>query len=151
MNEALKKTGQVAGKIARNTTFQIVVGVLAVLGFVYWIGRKMGQKEIPQVEYPNKGTGLPAGWQGQAESIIKDCYDVVYGSIVFSGAKDELFTTLLGLSDDQLVYVYNAWNARYFRLHNETLTQAIDNEVYYDYFTGKKSSIVNKMKSLKLA
>lgn len=148
---ALKTAGSVAGSIVKNSTFQIVVGILAILGFVYYVGTKMGQKVIPTVDYPNKGAGLPEGWQKQAEELLNKCHDAVYGYLVSAQGKEQVFIALLSLSDDQLVYMYNSFNAKYFREHDETLTAAIDNELIYLYTTGTKSQLINRMRGLKLA
>ncbi len=139
-------------QIAKNRTVQIVLVAVVVLGFVYIIGRSAGRSQNigPTVDYPTRGNGLPSGWDKEAETLLQDLYNVISGWLVLSGTKDDVFQRYLDLSDDQLTYLYNLWSSRYFYKDQETLTEAIDNEKWYDTLSGKKPKLVNRLIGLKL-
>lgn len=137
-------------KIAQNKTVQIVLIAIVVLAFVYYLGRKLGEKYIPPVPYPDGGNSLPVDWQRQGDALTDQCRVILYGLGKRSDERDELFVSLFALSNDQLTYVYNAWNARYYKEKGDSLTQAIDDIIVYGWLTGNKKKIVNRLKSLGL-
>ena len=137
-------------KVAQNRTVQIILVAALVLGFVYYLGRKLGEKYMPPVAYPDGGKTLPADWQKQGDILVDQAHAILYGLFKRSDERDELFVSMLALSNDQLTYMYNRWGAAYYKEKGDSLTQAIDDVYVYGWLTGNKKKIVNKMKTLGL-
>lgn len=103
--------------------------IVIVLVVMYLIGRAAGLRkaEKDQVKLPNNGLGIPTGWD--PVPLANELFTVMDG-VASNGTiqKDRVFNKCLGLTPDQLVAVYNAFN-RLFRSKNDgTLTQWLRDE-----------------------
>lgn len=126
-------------------------------GLVIWGGYKAVKalrSRITPKPLPNAGQGIPVvGYTqtGQPVSwspakIVEDNFSAMTGLGTFSGTKDEAWKEIINLpSADMLTATYNAFNSDP-RSGGETLTQWIDSEYYYDYFSGVKDQVLSKLR-----
>lgn len=109
------------------TVIGIVVSIIIIITVIYILGRRSIKKQIP------KDVELPSDTQagGQTNFNPGPFTDAVYEDITeIIGTRDSVpYQNLLGLSNSQLVAVYNDWNQRYYSKVKQTLTQAIADEM----------------------
>lgn len=148
----------------------IVVAVLliAVLGIAWYLNNE-GKKCDPDRPGFNKdgerdstcggqngGTNNPVvpplptndELKNQVLSVSKLLYDAMKDWNTFSGTKDDAWKTLLALPDAQIGAVYIYFNAKYGA--GDSLTQWIKDENYYDYASGVKQLVLDKLSNLNL-
>jgi len=135
----------------------IVVGV-GVLGFFLYkkIKKKLaflppvfplptGGGGMPVVSYDDKG--VPTFWN--PAPLSTELYDVMDGVLSTAPNKDKAWAKFSNLpTPDMQVSVYNHFNKNFG--DGETLTQWINDERLYDYFSGGKEIILAKLSSLGL-
>lgn len=131
------------------TMFWAIAIVLILLVYVYFKGKKDGKLNIKDAPYLFGSEGIPKGFNPNI--LADDLHDVMSGLFTLSGTKDKAFQKLINLNtDDMVIAVYNAFNKKYGAEGNGTLTQWIDDERYYDPFTGAKDKALQRLRSLRL-
>jgi len=135
----------------------LVVGA-GILGFIIYKKIKKKMNVLPQTfPLPTGGGGMPVvsyNPQGQPtfwnpEPLAKELFDVMDGLFTFTGTKDAVFLKFAQLpSGDMATSVYNQYNKNYGG--GETLTQWINDELYYDYFGQGKQLALAKLAALGL-
>lgn len=127
----------------------IAVIALGVAIYIYFKGKKDGKIYIPDAPYINGANAIPAGWNPNilADKLYKAMNDI----FVLSGTKDAAWKELLNLStDDMIIAVYNTFNKKYGTKGKGSLTEWVNDEIYYDYASGVKGKLYDKLKSLRL-
>ncbi len=100
-----------------------------------------GGMGIPVTGYTPSGTPIP--WN--PAPIVEANFSAMSGLGTFSGTKDDAWNLIIQLpSVDMLTATYNAFNAD-SRANGDSLTQWIRDENYYDYFSGVKEAVLNKL------
>ena len=118
-------------KIAANRPLQYFLVVVLIVAVIWYIGYRAARnkfKDSTSVPYPDGGTGLPAQGQRILDNLVDETYDVLDGIWQGTGIKEPVFNQYRALTNDQLTYVYNKYNASFQRTTGETLTQAIEAE-----------------------
>ena len=104
-------------------TKYIVIGVLvlALLAFVYFTGKKSGNKQKPKpLKLPNNGSGIPEDWS-PVNDVVR-----LYEAMDGMGTDEEaIYWVLTGKTDDQLAAIYNEYGNRY----GEDLIEALRDEL----------------------
>jgi hypothetical protein len=124
---------------AKKNSGWIIIAVIAigVAIYIYFKGKRDGKIYIPDGWNPN--------------TLADKLYKVMNDTIVASGTKDAAWKELLGLAtDDMIIAVYNTFNKKYATKGKGSLTEWVNDEIYYDYLSGVKSKLYNKLKSLRL-
>lgn len=131
---------------------KVVVGAVATYGT--YKGVKYLRSRNRFVPLPNGGTGIPVtGYDGNGQPVswspvglVDELYSAMSGLGTFTGTKDAVWTKIIQLpTNDMLTATYNSFNQDK-RAGGETLTQWIDNEYYYDYFSGVKDDVLAKLR-----
>jgi len=135
----------------------LVVGA-GILGFIIYKRIKKKTAMLPPVfELPTGGGGMPVvsyNPQGQPtfwnpaplSSELADVMDSWYST---APSKDKVWAKFSNLpTPDMQVSVYNHFNKNFG--NGETLTQWINDEIGYDYFSGGKAIILAKLSALGL-
>jgi hypothetical protein len=126
----------------------VMVSIIIIIVIVYILGRRSIKKQIP------KEVELPSDTQsGNSSNFNPGPYtDAIYEDIteIFGTRDSKPYQDLLGLSNTQLVAVYNDWNQRYYSKSKETLTQAIAKETtIWNYsWLSVAGTLINRLKSL---
>ena len=138
------------------TPLKYVTAGIAIYGT--YKGVKYLRNRIPAAQLPAGGAGIPTvGYTQTGQAIAWDpkpmsdqLYNAMSGLFTTSGTKDEAWTALIQLpTNDMLTAVYNQFNKDHG--NGTTLTAWIDDEYYYDYFTGVKVQALNKLRGAGLA
>lgn len=110
----------------------IAIVVLAVL--LYFVGNSIGKKVPPPTaalpDDNNPGTvGQPLSVAEQAmiDGLASRIFDDVDG-IQWYNHDNDLYQECLNLTSRLTTALYNTFNDKYFKEHNETLTQILGNE-----------------------
>jgi hypothetical protein len=136
--------------VLTNRPLQLVIIAAALLGFVYWYGRRSISDTMKYDHpLPNSGTGIPANWSATAVRFADDLHGIIDGVFTLSGAKDRVCSTVLALTNDQITAIYNAYNRKYCTDSASTLTRDLDGE-WWRPSSGVLGDLVNKLKSLNL-
>jgi len=135
----------------------LLLGV-GVLGFIVYKKVKKKFSVLPATfPLPTGGGGMPVvsyNTQGEPtfwnpEPLAKELFDIMDGLFTLSGTKNEVFLKFAQLpTPDMATSVYNQFNKNYG--NGETLTQWINDELYYDYFGSGKSLALAKLQTLGL-
>jgi hypothetical protein len=124
----------------------IAVLTIAVIAVIWYWAYHSGKKYVPKdVVLPvDSNTGDQTFNPGKYTDIV---YNQVYGFIMFAH-NNELLQSVANLSDSQLVAVYNDWSKRYFEKDKETMTQALEGEVWPGdpSWSAIKDGIVSRLK-----
>lgn len=124
---------------------------------IYFVGKSTGKKkgQGTQAKLPNSGSGIPKGWD--PAPIARATYDSLKGLLTSPVRKQQTYSMLYALTNDQLTAVYNEFNRLYQGgLKGDTLYTWIKDEwVNYDPFTTIFSNddrplLLAKMVNLKL-
>lgn len=100
---------------------------------------------IPTVGYTPQGT--PVAWS--PEPLVDELHNVM-STASLTGTKDAAWQKVIDLpSPDMVAAVYNRFNQKWG--DGDTLTQWIDDEFYYDYFSGVKDQVLQKLRGQGLA
>ena len=138
------------GLVLTNRPLQLVIIVAALLGFVYWYGRRSISDTLKYDHpLPNSGSGIPKNWDAQAVLFADNLNGVIEGVFTLSGAKDRVCATVLALTNDQITAVYNAYNRKYCTESATTLTRDLNGE-FWRPASGVLGDLVTKLKSLNL-
>jgi hypothetical protein len=130
-------------------TVLIAVLVIAFAIYMYFKGKKDGKTIIPDAPYIHGKAGIPAGFN--PNNLADKLYEVMSGLFTVSGHKDAAWNQLLNLAtDDMVIAVYNAFNDKYGNKGKGSLTQWIADEYYYDFSTGIKPKVLDRLKKLRL-
>jgi len=130
----------------------IAGAVLLFLVILGWYFYRRGKKAAtgPTVKFDEGTNAIPAGWSPLP--LVEQLHDVMAGAFTGSGSKDEAWLKLYNLpTGDMIRAVYKAFNEKYFADGHGTLTQWIRDENFYDYLTGVKEKLLEKLSSLNLA
>lgn len=128
-------------------TIMAVIAAIAVLIYIYVRGRKDGRKYIPDAPYIEN----QEMWQAtfNPNILAEELHRVMDSNFTLTGTKDAAWKKLLNLgTDNMIIAVYNTFNKRYASESKGSLTQWIDDEVYYDYLSGVKKKTLDKLRSL---
>jgi hypothetical protein len=129
-----------------NRPLQIVLIAAALLGVVYWYGRRSrDDKSKYDHELPNSGSGIPQNWNPETRAAALN--DVMDGLFTPTADKEAEWFTCLQLTNDQLVAVYSAFNRMYCADDDETLTTWIKSETGA-FWGSVKQQLVNRLVSL---
>lgn len=128
----------------------VILIILVIVAVIYFLGRRAGKKQTPQeVELPsdiqpNEIVSFNPG--PYTDAIFEDVNET------FGFRDAEPYNQALGLSNTQLVAVYNDWNQRYFNKVGKSLTKAIQDETtLWNYsFISAAKTLIDRLKSLKL-
>jgi hypothetical protein len=128
----------------------VIVVILIIVAIIYFLGKKAGKKTTPQeVELPsdiqpNEITSFNPG--PYTDAIFQDVNEL------FGFRDAEPYNQALGLSNTQLVAVYNDWNQRYLNKVGKTMTKAIQDETtLWNYsFISAAKTLIDRLKNLKL-
>lgn len=134
------------------TLIVISVVVLIALILLAWYFYRQGKKNAtgPTVKFEEGTAQLPSGWR--PEPLADELHDAMAGLFSFSGTKDKAWYQLYKLpTNDMVRAVYQAFNTKYFKKGSGTLTQWIRDEKYYDYTSGIKEQVLNRLSQLNLA
>lgn len=102
---------------------------------------------LPIVGY--SPSGVPALWNGNA--LANKLHDVMDGFATLTTTKDDAWQDLIDLPTDEMVkQTYNEFNRLYSKDKDDTLTQWIKDENYYDYFSGVKEKAIRRLTTLNL-
>jgi len=135
----------------------LIVGA-GILGFIIYKKVKKKLEFLPPVfPLPTGGGGMPVvsyNPQGQPTfwnpaPLSTELFDVMDGLFTQAPTKDKAWAKFSNLpTPDMQVSVYNHFNKNFG--DGETLTQWINDERAYDYFSGGKEIILAKLSSLGL-
>ncbi|MGI4862469.1 MAG: hypothetical protein ACRYFZ_00985 [Janthinobacterium lividum] len=141
---------KVLAVVMTNRPLQIFLIAVAVLGLVYWYGRRSISDTLKYDHpLPNSGSGIPTNWSATAVKFADDLHGIIDGLFTLSGAKDRVCSQVLALTDDQITAIYNAYNRKYCTDSSATLTRDLDGE-FWRPVSGKLGDLVSKLKSLNL-
>lgn len=127
----------------------IAILTIGVMMFIYYKGKKSGAINIPDAPYPDGTQGIPAGFNPNV--LADELHSVMSGLFTLSGTKDKTWRKLLDLpTNDMVVAVYNTFNSKYGGLGKGSLTNWINDEYYYDFASGIKTKVLQRLKSLRL-
>jgi len=136
---------------AKKNSGWIIIAVIAVgiAIYIYFKGKKAGKIYIPDVPY----IADQAMWQATFNpNILADELYQVMDKVfppVLTGTKDAVWKKLLALgTDNMIIAVYNTFNQRYKDKGKGSLTKWIDDELYFDLFSGIKTKTIAKLRSL---
>lgn len=110
--------------------------VIAIL--LTWVVLKFVRlfKAPANASYVPGGGELPSGWD--PKPITKDLFDMIDGTLEFSGTMQDTYAKFNRLNDNQMIDVYNTWNKegydkekKYYLFPYGTLTNAIKEKVGY--------------------
>ena len=123
-----------------------VVLILA-LG-LFLAGRWTKRQRIPKRrKLPNNGSGIPKGWS--EEALVKETFDAFDGIFTNNAKKLTVIGKLLGLTDDQLVAVYNRFNDLHTNRGDGTLYDWINDEWSLGDYP-QTEQLLDKMRNLEL-
>ena len=137
--------------VLTNRPLQLVIIAAALLGFVYWYGRRsITDTQKFDHPLPNSGSGIPAGWGSPQAEGYADRLHAALGLFSNSDSSAEkTITQTLVLTSDQLTAVYNAYNRKYCTDASSTLTTDLDGG-WWNPNTDDEKSLIAKLKSLNL-
>ena len=125
------------------------IAIALVVYFIWKNGKKAGLTIIPDVPYIRDQPIITANFN--PNTLADELFSVMDGYFTLTGTKDMAFRKLYELGTDNMVIaVYNAFNAKYGQKGKGSLTQWISDEVYYDFLTGMKFKALNRLKTLRL-
>lgn len=130
------------------TVIGVVIGIIIIIAVIYILGRRSIKNRIPKdVELP------PDTQPGDQTNFNPGPFtDAIYEDIseIIGVHDSQPYQALLGLSNSQLVAVYNDWNQRYYNKYKQTLTQAIAGEssVWNYSWLSVAGTLIDRLKSL---
>ena len=130
-------------KVNTSMVILIIIGVLALIGLGYYFYRR-GKKtaEGPQVDIIEGKNTIPKGWS--PVPLADKVYDAMSG-LAWTDTKENAWLQALQLpNDDMLKAVYNAFNTKYYREGDGTLTQWIRDE-YGAFFGSNKQPLLDRL------
>lgn len=134
----------------KSRPFQYLLVGAIVIGLLFWWGYNAAKRKFKSssasVPYPDGGSTLPAGGRAVLDELVSQTFDVLDG-FDFSQAKELVFQRYASLTNDQVTYIYKAWNARYEQAEGKTLTKRIEAETFP---TTAMDTVTNRLRSLNL-
>lgn len=133
------------------TILLIIAAIGAVLYFMYRYVKATftnNNDRIPLPELPINSAEIAPSFQAQAVGLAKEVYDAISGWFVSQRTKDTVYGKLQQLSNAELVYVYRVYNSKYFAEYNETMTQAINNELEVGFAYSPGRAVVSRLRTL---
>lgn len=135
--------------------FQIVVSLIIVVAIIYFIGRSAGKKAASGTQVPYPGSpeddGLSKVWiQQQAPAIVEGCHKAFDGYSINFEQKAGQVKSLINLTDNQLTYIYNAYNKLYQPAKKETLYTVIESETILGFDGEPRKALLVRMRALGL-
>ncbi len=148
INPKLKASVQSA-LASRPLQYALLIGI--VLLAVYFVGRNSGKGAT--VSYPKSKATDPVTDEfttKQAPNILNAMYEAFDGWSVDVDLKTLAIQSILVLTDNQLVYIYNQYNQRYLAGKGETLYSIINGEYFgpIGVAADKKREILKRMREL---
>jgi hypothetical protein len=121
---------------ANSTTIAVVsISFLVLIVLVFFVLKKIAKSQpppnavLPDDNNPGfVGSPFTAAEQATLTGLAGRIFDDING-ISFSGHDNELYQECLNLSDRMATGLYNTYKQLYFSQHNETLTEALNNEI----------------------
>lgn len=137
-------------KLSPKAILIAIAAILVVVAIIYFLGKKAGKRitpqevELPSDIQPNEVSSFNPG--PFTDAIFEDVNET------FGFRDAQPYNQALGLSNTQLVAVYNDWNNRYFNKAHKTMTKAIQDETtIWNYsFISAAQTLIDRLKSLKL-
>jgi hypothetical protein len=129
--------------------FQIFIIFAIVVAIIYYAGRSAGLKKAEEsvVKLPDNGSGIPKGFD--PTPYANELFEVMKGLGQLTGAKDKAFRKTLELpTNDMVAAVNNKFNQLYLSRGSGTLVKWLEDEMWYDYFTGIKDKLITRLKSI---
>lgn len=130
-----------------------VVFLISGIALVIWLaGRSTGRREVVQVKYPSS-EDLSDPWKAQGDAFVSRIQSLIDGTPWLSWGKNyvekqDFFKRLETLADNQVRYVYNAWNSRFQRQEGGlTLTKRLKDE---KISPGSMDRFIQRLTSLNL-
>ncbi len=123
-----------------------VLGVLLLVVLALWLYKRL--YKFAPVKYPDGGKGLPPNWQTQGNELADELFEAIDGITDSTSYRETVFSKLLVLTNDQLVYVYNTYNQKYGKQDNKTLTVAISEEYMWGSSIQKQTLALLKKNNL---
>ncbi len=118
-----------------NLNYIIIGGLVLVIVIVFaWYWYKQGKKTTTLQELPGELPGNPSSGNvtGASNDEIKNVASGIFSDIsglnLFSGWNTYVYNRALLFNDNDIVKLYNTYNALYQKENNETLTQALNDE-----------------------
>lgn len=131
MATAKKGIGNIIEDLIYNKYFWIGAGILAVVIYFYFQGKKAAA--ITTAVLPNAGAGIPLGWTPNPAAVIihnaMDTGDILFGWYDFGTDEDLIFNTLQPLTLDQRVAVNNEFNRLYVAESEMTMREWFEAEL----------------------
>lgn len=112
----------------------VIIG-LALVGIIILAVKLIKKKaltDIPLPDLPNGGKDIADidTFKLEAELIAKNTFTVTDGVFTTATTKEDVFLRLMKLNNDSLIYTYRVFNKEYYPINKETMTQAIDDEIF---------------------
>lgn len=102
-----------------------IVVLVVVFGFAVWKWGKASNENRPgRADLPNGGSGVPAGWS--PTKSVTTLHNAMDG---LGTDEDAIFGALENLTRDQLIMVYNEFNAQYAHESNGDLIDWFNSEL----------------------
>jgi hypothetical protein len=121
-------------------------GLVALLVYFYFKGKKDGKLNIPDASYPDGGKGVPHGWNPNV--LAEKLFSVLDGFLTLAETKVNVLKELNELgTDDMMVAVYNVFNKKYGDKGQGSLTQWIKDEIL---ISKTKDQVLKRLESLRL-
>lgn len=139
-----------AMKLTDLNKYILPIIILAVVVYFIWKnGKKAGLTIIPDVPYLKDQEILSANFNPNI--LAEELFNAMDGFFSLSGTKDAAWRKLYELpTNNMVIAVYNAFNQKYGSKGKGSLTQWIADENYYDYLTGMKAKVLNRLQNLRL-
>lgn len=131
----------------------IALAVGGVLLIVYYMGRKSAKGYTVAYPATKEQDGISPDYANKVvPGIINEMFEAFDGLSADVDAKTLAIKPLLGVTDNQLVYIFNRYNQRYLAGKNETLYTVIDGEYFgpIGEAAKTKTKVLKRMRDLKL-
>lgn len=139
---------EVGGKILSSKLFWYLA---AALGVYFIVKNILAKDKFVLHDLPDSGSGLPKGWgTQQANLLAAEGNDVIDGLLTLGSSKEIWASKLVALTNDQLTLVYDAYNIKYGKTNDETLTEAMNNEWNNPGGNSNWRKVIDKLRELKL-
>jgi hypothetical protein len=131
--------------------FQYAILIGLILLAVYLVGRKSGKGA--SVSYPKSKDTDPVSDEfvtKQAPNIINTLFEAFDGWNLDLDNKTLAIERIISLTDNQLVYIYKAYNQRYLSGKKETLYTVINEDYFWPIGVAaqRKREILKRMREL---
>ncbi len=106
----------------------VPLAILAIVVYIIWKKGKNAGADTSniQVKYPNGGKQIRVGFD--ANGLAMQLFDVMDGIFTWANTKEKVFILLNACTGEEMIAVYNAFNAKYGSKGKGTLTKWINDE-----------------------